>query len=534
MPREKFYMQVAPTELTKGSPVRVFADGLFRHSRIFAAVLIIVLLSVAAWTLLAKKQYRSEMKLLLENNRSNAVITPDRSATPTVTEITEPQLNSELEVLDSEDVLGAVADPSWATLSPSAKGTPEALKLHEKRLADFRKRLKIDPARKSNVITVSLTAPSPAEATATLGRFSSAYLTHRKLLSRPSGTSNFFADEAHRYQEVWEQANRQLVEFQQQNHLVSVSQAEEALSKTLSNYEDDLQANRSSLSELNGRVSASSHAAVTVAQRQPTQRRVIFNQASVDQMRGVLVQLQNRRTELLTRYKPTDRLVEEVDQQIANTTASMNAALALKGSEDTTDVNPAWQQVQSALVQGRIERQALTAKASSLQSSISDLRGRLSQLQALDVAFNALEEKADQARSNFEVFSEKRDQAQIEDAMDERKLINIAVAESPTSTFSPASPKPLLIAALGVLTALFLASGAFYLAESSRTSVASARELESLSRYPVLATVPDGLHLAGRRRLGLGAPAVLIPERDRISATGMIPAMQTFRNANES
>ena len=90
----------------------------------------------------------------------------------------------------------------------------------------------------------------------------------------------------------------------------------------------------------------------------------------------------------------------------------------------------------------------------------------------------------------IELFAEKRDQAQIEDAMDERKLINIAVAESPTSAFKPASPKPLLNAALGLLTALFLAAGTVYLVESSRTTVATARELESLSRYPVLATAP--------------------------------------------
>jgi hypothetical protein len=74
--------------------------------------------------------------------------------------------------------------------------------------------------------------------------------------------------------------------------------------------------------------------------------------------------------------------------------------------------------------------------------------------------------------------------------MDERQLVNIAVAESPTSAFRPVSPKPLLNAALGLLTALFLAAGAVYFAEYLRTTVATARELEMTSRYPVLATVP--------------------------------------------
>ena len=66
-------MQTA--ELMKGSPVRALADGFFRQRRLFAAVFVIVLLPVVVSTLIAKKQYRSEMKFLLENNRSNAVIT---------------------------------------------------------------------------------------------------------------------------------------------------------------------------------------------------------------------------------------------------------------------------------------------------------------------------------------------------------------------------------------------------------------------------------------------------------------------------
>jgi polysaccharide biosynthesis protein PslE len=526
-------MQTVPSELIKGSPVRALADGFFRQQRLFAAVFVIVLLPVVVSTLIAKKQYRSEMKFLLENNRSNAVITADRSASPAVTEITEQQINSELDILGSQDVIGAVADPTWATLPAYRKKSPEALKSHEQKLVDFRKRLKIDPSRKSNVITVSLTAPSAAEATAALELFSTGYLAHRKLLSRPSGTSSFFAEEAHRYQDAWQQANRQLVEFQQKYRLISVPQTEETLNKAIASYEDDQRSNGASLSELDGRLSASGHVAGTVPQRQKTQQRVIFNQNSVDQVRTLLLQLQNHRTELLTRYTSKDRLVQEVDHQIADTTASLNAALTLKGSEDATDINPAWQEVQSSLVEGRIERHALRAKSSSLRHSISTLRRQMSRLQSLDVPFNALEEKADQARSNYELFAQKRDQAQIEDAMDERKLLNIAVAESPTSAFKPASSS-LLSAALGLLTALFLAAGTVYLAESSRTTVATARELESLSQYPVLATAPYDAPPTNEPPSGFKKWAVSKPERMQGRTRNMVPAMQKLRGIHEA
>jgi uncharacterized protein involved in exopolysaccharide biosynthesis len=526
-------MQAQSRDLVQGQPVVTVLEGLFRHKRLFSLLAISVLLMVVGITLAAKRQYRSEMKFLLENNRSNAVIAADRSAAPPLTEITEQQVNSELEVLGSEDVLQAVADPSWRLL-PANRRTPDAIKQHQDKVDRFRKRLIVEPAKKSNVINVSFIATSPEEARDTLARFSSAYLAHRKLLSRPTGTSKFFAEQANRYKETWEKANRELVAFQQQNQLVSPQDTEQTLSKEIAGEQDELRANQASLAETNGRLSAGNKAVVNVPERQQTQQHTIVSQSSVDQMRTLLVQLQNRKTELTTRYTPTDRLVVEVNREIADTTASLKAALAQKGQEDTTDVNPAWQRVKNMVVEGGINRQALLGRGQSLQQSIADLQGRLAQLQSLDVRFNALQEQSDQARSNFETFSQKRDQAEVEDAMDERKLINIAVAQSPTSTFRPVSPKPLLNSVLGLLTALLLASGAVYLAEYVRSTIANARELELISRYPVLATVPYATESDAAVDFEASPEWFSPRDRDSVSAPRMIPAMQNYGKVKEA
>jgi uncharacterized protein involved in exopolysaccharide biosynthesis len=526
-------MQVQTTNVVQGNLVVSILEAVFRHRRLFTTLLITVILLVAAVTVATPRQYRSEMRFLIENSRSNAVITPDRSSSPALMEITEQQINSELEVLGSEDVLNAVVDPAWINL-PASQRTLTKINEHEKRLNSFRSRLIIEPAHKSNVIDVSYTAPSPEQATETLERFSSAYLAHRKLLSRPSGTADFFAEEALRYKEAWQQANNELVAFQQQNQLVSVQDTEQTLSKEIGAVEDDLRSNEASLAEMGGRLKSGGKAVSELPQRQQAQQHTILSQGSVDTMRTVLVQLQNRKTELLTRYTPTDRLVIEVDHEIADTNAALNAALAQKGQEDTTDVNPAWQRVKNLVVEGTINRQALLGRGEALRHSLADLQGRLAQLQSLGGRFNALQEQANQARSNFELFSEKRDQAQIEDAMDERKLLNIAVAESPTSAFRPVSPKPLLNAALGLLTALFLAAGAVYFAEFLRTTIATPHELEMISRYPVLATVPYAVEAETASDWNASTQNVGARARDPLAVARMIPSMQNFGDAHET
>ncbi len=515
-------------------PVRGLAEAFFRRRSIFTSVLVSILLLTVAATILPRKRYLSETKFLLENNRSNAVISTDRNSTASVEQITEEQVNSELEVLGSDDVIGAVADPGWKELKPSQR-TGDALKVHANRLKDFRKDLKIQSGRKSNIITVTYTALSPEDATRTLAQFSNAYLARRKLISRPIGTSTFFDEEANRYREIWQKANSAMAEFQKEHQVVSVPQKEEMLSKTIAGDEDDLRANQAELSEMEGRLHASSAAVNEVPKRHQTTSRVVTGQTSTEQLRGLLVQLQNKRAELLTRFQPNDRLVAEVDKQIGNTASSLNALLSQRGVEDSSDVNPAWQQVQSSLVETRIERNALKTKAEKLAQNIGDLRTQMKDLEALEVPFNSLEESVDQARSNFELYSEKRDQAEMEDAMDERKIINVGIAESPTSTFHPASPRPVLNAAVGLLTALFLAAGAVYMAEMARSTFATPHELESFSRFPVLATVPVSSRLIGHSDRRDGSQALSIFLRDSpLPGSVTMAAMQNLDNPNEA
>ena len=197
-------------------------------------------------------------------------------------------------------------------------------------------------------------------------------------------------------------------------------------------------------------------------------------------------------------------------------------------------MNPVWQQVRNSLTEGKIEQQASAARVAATHATLLGLRSELSQAQQLDVTFNALQEKADQARSNYELFSEKRDQAQIEDAMDERKLINVAIAENATSAFHPVSPKPLLNTALGLLTALFLAAGAVYISEVSRCTYASPGELEASSNFPVLATVPMGTpSLAGGGADGRREEASY-PIYRKLAVTQALSAMLNLGKANRA
>jgi len=112
------------------------------------------------------------------------------------------------------------------------------------------------------------------------------------------------------------------------------------------------------------------------------------------------------------------------------------------------------------------------------------------------VSYGLVLTKADELKANYQLYVEKRDQAQMEDAMDEQNLTNVAVAEQPTVSYVQERPRVLVNMFLGAVTALFLGFCAVYFADTNRETIATPRELDQVSRYPVLATLPRTAALA--------------------------------------
>jgi uncharacterized protein involved in exopolysaccharide biosynthesis len=486
-----------PSEIVKYTPThdssmtmsfRSGVESFFRQRRLFTVVAIGVIAATAVVTLLMHRQYVSEMKFLVQNARQNVVLTPERTNGNFVNEITETQVNSEIEILRSHDVMDPVADPEWQKLKPEQRDEA-AKRLHEGRLAAFDKRLTTEPVRKTNVISVTLRASSPDEARESLQKLSDAYLAQHRRMQRPAGASEFFAAEAERYRKAWDEASAKLVEFQQRYQVNSLAQRETDVADQLNKLQADVLTSDASLHELDARMLEGSRRLKDLSVRRTTQQTRMPRLQSIQQLSTLVVELENKRTTLLSNYKPEDRQVRELDKQLESTRAALNEAANVSSEQVTTDVDPLWQQVRTDLAQSNIARRATAAHHAAVSAQMDALKKDLGQMQDLNVQYNNLDAQVKEQRQNYELYAEKRDQSQIADAMDQRGLMNVVVAQEPTLPFSPARPKPLLNAMLGIVTAMFLGFCAIYLAETGRNTLATPRELDATSRYPILATV---------------------------------------------
>jgi uncharacterized protein involved in exopolysaccharide biosynthesis len=472
-----------------GSLRPIVAAGL-RYRRMWLQVVLGVVCITLVYVALAPRRYRSEMDILVQNKRGDEQITPSRiNGEITINGVTEEQINSEIQLLTSPELANEVVDPGWTSESAVGK-TRAQLSAHDKAVENFTKHLTVSMVRKSDVIRVEYVASDPKTATDTLNRLLAAFLKKQQDIAQPPGTAKFFTDQAASYKQQLDQAQQQLAAYQQQNKIVSLPDSESALDREINDAQTELRSTDAQISELTQQLGSQTAHLHSIPARQRTQERTIPNDYSIERLNTMLAELENKRTTLLTKFTANDRLVQEVDKQIADTQSALTKAQQMTSQEHDTDVNPVWQAVTGSIIQNETERAALKAKRSALAGQIGTMQGQLSNVEGSTVDFNSLRQKVADLQNNYQLYTEKRDEAQIADQMNANRLLNVAVAQSPTYSMMPFRPKPLVDTVLGTFTALFFACFLVFFAEIGRNTFASALEVERTLELPVLAEVP--------------------------------------------
>ena len=504
------------------SSLRGAVEALFRHRTRFLVVFGFGLLLTLLYVFVSPKKYESDMSLLVQNARKPEVISAEAttSGQASVAEVTEEELYSQVEILGSSDVLDEVVDPGWRDV-PVTSHPMEAQALHEQKVAKLRKHLVVAPVRKSHVIDVSYRANSPQDATTTLQRVLAIFIARQKDIGRPTGASHFFNDEAGRYQGQWSKAQQDLAEFQQSHHLVSVADKETELEKAIADAQTIERASDAEISEVEHRIAAETSALSQTPAREQTMERIVPAAGSVDSVNTLLAQLTLRRAQLLTEYVPTDRIVQQVDSQIDEAQNELKKSQAMNSKETQTNVNPKYQAQDQALADDRAHLGAAMGRRSTIAAQLVDLENQLKTTERDSLEFTTLQQKVAALDNNQQLYVQKRDAAQISEAMDERGLLNVGIAQSPTFSLGPVRPLPLIDTFLGLLTSFFLASFAVYLAEAGRETIATPAELDVASRYPVLATVGYGANVTlGEHLPPRSMRSILTAMRDRAGQRG--------------
>jgi uncharacterized protein involved in exopolysaccharide biosynthesis len=473
------------------------AGALFRRKGLVVFIFAAVVLGTAVVTFLLPNKYDSRMKILVKNQRVDVAITPEQTggaAAPTIeNEVSENQINSEIELLTSKDLLTQVVtdcglannEKSWFSRSASPAVMVE---IAVNRLT---KDLVITPVRKANVITISYSSNSPQLSAAVLKKLGELYLDKHLKLNHPPGASDFFTQRADEYETQLRQAEQQMTDFQQGNNLVVLSQQKELTLQKTADAKSKLLESETALNEATNRIARVEQQLAAVPKRIVTQNRQLPNQYSAERLNTMMVELQNRRTQLLTKFRPEDRLVREVDEQIRTTREALAKAEQKTAVEENTDLNPLRQTLETELSRARLDQAGARARRDTLAGQLHEYEGALKKLEGDTTKHNDLQRQVKESEDNYQLYAKKREEARIADELDRQKITNVSIAEAATVPQIPSSPNRGLNLVLGGFLATFLSLGSVFSAEMLSDAIHTPRQLEALTGAQVLATVPQ-------------------------------------------
>src|SRR5260370_4636354 len=282
---------------------------------------ILGLAGVVAVSSMTPRQYEARMKILVKNERPDMIVSADRSESSGYrSEIGEAQINSEIELLSSNDLLRQVvgkcglehlehADAALPSERPSV--------MFERALAHLSHALKISPVTKSNIILVEYTASDPQRIVTVLQQLAELYLEFHLRVHGTPGTYEFFKSQAARYEHELEDGNAKLAEFRPRENIIMLDQQRDMLLRKTSESESALAQTEAAASEYTQKIANTRKQLLAAQPRVETQSRTGPNQYSVERLSTMVVELQNRRTQLLAKFRPDDRLLQETDQELS-------------------------------------------------------------------------------------------------------------------------------------------------------------------------------------------------------------------------
>jgi uncharacterized protein involved in exopolysaccharide biosynthesis len=484
------------------------ASAVFRRRGLVLFTFLTVVAGTILVTLFMPNRYDSRMKILVKNQRVDVAITPEATnglSAPSVdNDVSENQINSEIELLTSKDLLTLVVTETGLAKNETSlfgRSAPEPERI-EKAVNRLTKDLNITPVRKANIITITYSSGSPQTAAAVLEKLGNLYLEKHLKLNHPKGASDFFTDKAEESEKQLLESEQKLSTFQQQNNLVALgSQKELTLQKTAEAKTKMLDA-EAALNEATDKIARVEQQLAAIPKRIVTQSRQLPNQYSAERLNTMMVELQNKRTQLLTKYRPDDRLVREVDSQIKTTQEALSKAEGKTSIEEATDLNPLRQTLETELSRARLDQAGAKARRDTLAAQLQQYDGSLKKLEADTTRHDDLQRQKKEAEDNYHLYAKKREESRIADELDRQKITNVSIAEAATVSQLPSAPNRPVNLALGLVLAAFLSLGIVFSAEMLSDAVYTPGQLESLTGAMVLATVPEKskrIHLRNMR-----------------------------------
>lgn len=468
----------------------------FKRWRLIAGLFAVVALSGLLAVLSRGPQYSASGKVMITSDRADAMIQPTEADSLAMLKLNEAIVNSEVHVVQSRELLeqvvrGLALARAGGNVINIANAADDREAISERAIR-IRNRLKVTPIRNSNVIQISFGSGDPSQAAQVVNRIIDEYLAYHAIVHSQQGLSGFYEEQSAILMQNLRRAEDSLGEYAQREGIVSPEVEIQSALKGITAMEAEL---RERSANIAGTEEALRVVREQLAAQPETVKRIQNLEVNpvVRQLREQVTERQVDRIALLQKYTENDRHVRDNQTEIDMLEAKL-ARVAnhepMSVSGETYAANPVYEARLTALLDLEGKLRENRARKLAVEEDLARSRRQLVSLKERAMEFQRLDQEVARQRQVVDLYTKRGQEAQLEDAMDQRKLVNVAVVERPGLPLDRTDDRkvPLMLAIISGLAVSL--GGAFGLEYLNRT-LRFERDVERYLGLPVLGTVAD-------------------------------------------
>lgn len=483
----------------------------YRRRRVIATCTAVGLVLSGVLAMLPSPTYRAAAKIMVTADRGRIKLSPDPGSAMSGDRFTDQDVNSEVAILSSPSAIRAVLQREgreddqpdfWLVAAldvvrhpldalvdvyERAHGVPP-LTPFERRVRKVAQATQVTVLRGTNLIEVAYESSDPRRAADFVNDLVSQHVDNHSRMFRQEQAREFMGSQRELLSERLRAAEGALQAFAAREGVDSAPVARAANSEQLHELETaaatadrDLAENRARAEFLSGAVRDLPKELSTqpAAGAPATDGRAL--------VRARLLELRLQRSQLLAQFAPTSVKIRDLDRQIGEA----ERLLASERIAGGATANPAYLALVTELTQTQAQIAALTARIEALRTQLAARRATTAHLDEIAPEFERLDQEAATAREAFLNYQKKEEQARFSAALDESRIVNVAIVEPADVPVAPIPSRAAMTFIAGTVFSLVAGLGLAFLRDRLDPSVKTAAEATTITGLPVIARIPS-------------------------------------------
>ncbi len=480
------------------------------------------------------KKYESEGKLFVRLGRGGVTLDPTATTSETIMiqESRESEINSIIDFLRSRGVLDLVvnhpADPDdpesptigdrlldssslqgWVPSVPNIFGgsgaeefadgkTYEQLKKNDRAIEALYSSLTVKAPRKASSISIACRTEAPLLSQRAVEVLMNTYIEQHVKARQTDGSFSFFEAQFEVQKELVSKASAELAEFKNKIGVMRIDSLRSATRSKIADTEMQLSIVNTKYAATKTRYDQISN----ILGQLPSQMVIEETEGAANQgsdlMRDRLYTLQLQEQELLARLNPSHPQVLAVREQLVEanrimTSEKRDRTLVTKG------VNKNFESLRLDLMNAKVQTAAAESEKVVLTEKLKQAKEEMVKINNNETRLAELQRYLNRAESNFQIYSEKREEARINLELDSKNISNVKIIQEPTLQVKHVSPRYKIILLASLFCSLMAGACLAVFLEQFDSKIRTASEVEDSLGIDVLTIVPS----MSRRELSL-------------------------------